>query len=55
MVKHSEIETNSSIDEVTGDQIKNELHKVVSHLTGSENVELYIEPGSKKGNSSFVL
>lgn len=38
-----------NVDEVAGDLIKRELVKVVKQLSGSENVELSIEPGSKKG------
>lgn len=39
-----------SVDEISGDLIKNELGNVVQKLTGSKNVQLSIEPGSKKGN-----
>lgn len=45
-----------SIDEISGDLIKKELRNVVKKLTGSENVELSIEPGSKKGKfENFLL
>lgn len=38
-----------SIDEISGVVIKKELLKVVEKQFGGRNVELCIEPGSKKG------
>lgn len=53
MAHNSESKNVLSIDEIPGDLIKKELHEVVKKLTGSENVELGIEPGSKKGRKSL--
>lgn len=50
-MSNSESNNASSIDEIPGDLIKKRLHEVVKQLSGSENVELGIEPGSKKGKN----
>lgn len=42
-------ENEISIDEIVGPQTKQLLMKVVKNQMGSENVEIYMEPGSKKG------
>lgn len=49
MANNSETDKGLCIDEISGDLIKRELREVVRKLTGSGNVELGIEPGSKKG------
>lgn len=49
MANNSDTDNGLSIDEISGELIKKELREVVRKLTGSENVELGIEPGSKKG------
>lgn len=49
MANNSDTDKRLSIDEISGELIKKELREVVRKLTGSENVELGIEPGSKKG------
>lgn len=45
-----------NIDEISSDLIKKELIKIAKNLLNSNNVEISIEPGSKKGkNLSKIL
>lgn len=44
-----------SIDEISGERIKNGLLNAVKERLNSDNVELCIEHGSKKGMKSIKL
>lgn len=39
------------IKEISGDLIKRTLQEVVEKRLGSKDIEIWIEPGSKKGNN----
>lgn len=38
-----------NIDDIIDASMKKELYKVIKEISGSDNVEVSIEPGSKKG------